>query len=212
MKKTAAGKQILVTASRPSTREPTAGGQTEAAFGEVLGLIRSARQRAAKAANAELIDLYCRIGQYLHHRIEADGWAKGTVVQLAAYIATREPGRRGFSAQNLWRMRQFFQTYPDAFAARSPSAAKLSTLLREIPWSSQLHILSRAKRPEEREFYLRMASQQRWQVGRVLQEDLQTGRAAYGKQILATVSQQSRRSHFQALLPVQARHVRSPSR
>ena len=69
----------------------------------------------AKAANAEVIGLYWHIGQYLHHRIEADGWAKGTVVQLAAYIATREPGRRGFSAQNLWRMRQFFQTYPDAF-------------------------------------------------------------------------------------------------
>ena len=174
MKKTAAGKQILVTASRPSTREPTAGGQTEAAFGEVLGLIRSARQRVAKAANAEVIDLYWRIGQYLHHRIEADGWAKGTVVQLAAYIATREPGRRGFSAQNLWRMRQFFQTYPDAFSARAPSASKLSTVLREIPWSSHLHILSRAKRPEEREFYLRMASQQRWQV-RELERQIDSG-------------------------------------
>jgi predicted nuclease of restriction endonuclease-like (RecB) superfamily len=174
MKKTAAGKQILVTASRPSTQEPIAGGQTEAAFGEVLGLIRSARQRVAKAANAEVIDLYWRIGQYLHHRIEADGWAKGTVVQLAAYIATREPGRRGFSAQNLWRMRQFFQTYPGAFSARAPSASKLSTLLREIPWSSHLHILSRAKRPEEREFYLRMASQQRWQV-RELERQIDAG-------------------------------------
>ncbi len=62
------------------------------------GLIRSARQRVAKVANAESIDLGWHIGQYLYHRIEADGWAKGTVVQLAANIATREHGRRGFSA------------------------------------------------------------------------------------------------------------------
>ncbi len=43
------------------------------------------------------------------HKIEADGWGEGIVVQLADYIARREPGKRGFSAQNLWRMRQFFE-------------------------------------------------------------------------------------------------------
>lgn len=53
-------------------------------------------------------------------------------------------------------MRQFFETYRDE--------PKLSTLLRELPWSSNLHILSRAKLPEEREFYLNMAIQQNWKV------------------------------------------------
>lgn len=82
----------------------------ETAFGEVVSLIQGARRRAARAANAEVIELYWRIGQYLHQRIASDGWAQGTVEQLAVYIAQREPGRRGFSAQNLWRMRQFFVT------------------------------------------------------------------------------------------------------
>lgn len=115
----------------------------EAGFAEVVGLIRDARHRAAQAVNKTLIDLYWRVGEYLHFKIEADGWSKGTVVQLAAYVAKREPGIRGFSPQNLWRMRQFFETY-----RHEP---KLSTLLRELPWSSNLHILTRAKRPEERE-------------------------------------------------------------
>ena len=83
-------------------------------------------------------------------RIEADGWAKESVEQLAAYIAQREPGRRGLSAQNLWHMQHVFQAYPPG--------SKLSTLLREIPWSSHLHILSRTKREKEREFYLRVPS------------------------------------------------------
>jgi predicted nuclease of restriction endonuclease-like (RecB) superfamily len=134
----------------------------EPAFAEVVGLIRAARQRAAQVVNTEVIDLYWHIGQYLHHKIEADGWAKGTVVQLAAYIAQREPGKRGFSSQNLWRMRQFYQAYP--------AAEKLSTLLRVLPWSSHLHILSRTKRPEERTFYLRMAALQRWQVREVARQ------------------------------------------
>jgi predicted nuclease of restriction endonuclease-like (RecB) superfamily len=34
--------------------------------------------------------------------------------------------------------------------------------LRELPWSANLHILARSKRLKEREFYLRMAVQQRW--------------------------------------------------
>lgn len=47
---------------------------------------------------------------------------------------------------------------------------KLSTLLRELPWSAHLHILSRSKREEEREFYLRMAVQQRWTVREVARQ------------------------------------------
>ena len=155
--------------ARPVTRRGTDTGSAlsaaqddETAFDEVVGLIRAARQRATQAVNAAVIDLYWHLGQYLHHKIEADGWAKGTVVQLAAYVARREPGRRGFSAQNLWRMRQFYQAYP--------TAELLSTGLRELPWSSHLHILSRTKRPEEREFYLRMAVQQRWQVREVARQ------------------------------------------
>lgn len=42
-----------------------------------------------------------------------------------------------------------------------------------------------------------------WQVGRrLLRENLQAGRAAYGKQILATLSTQLSWSHFVELLPI----------
>jgi predicted nuclease of restriction endonuclease-like (RecB) superfamily len=143
-------------------KPPKAPAPMEPAFAEVVKLIHASRQQALRAVNTELIDLYWHIGAYLHHKIEADGWAKGVVVQLAAYIAQREPGVRGFSPQNLWRMRQFFQTYQDD--------AKLSPLLRVLPWSSHLHILSRAKRSEEREFYLRMATQNRWPVREVARQ------------------------------------------
>ena len=133
---------------------PTAKEPIEAAFGEVVSLIRAARQRAIQHVNTEITDLYWQIGRYLHHKIKADGWSKGTVVQLAAYIAQREPGKRGFSSQNLWRMRQFFEAYP--------AAAKLSPLVRVLPWTHNLIILAQTKRADEREFYLRMAMRQRW--------------------------------------------------
>lgn len=126
----------------------------EGAFDEIVELIRTARRKAARAVNTELIELYWQIGAYLHRKIEFDGWANGTVVQLATDIAQREPGLRGFSPQNLWRMRQFFVAYRDD--------PKLSPLVRVLPWTHNLVVLGQSKRPEEREFYLRMAAQEHW--------------------------------------------------
>lgn len=132
------------------------------AFDEVIDLIRRARRRALHAVNAELIELYWRIGEAISRRIAKDGWGQGTVAELAAHIQRRDPGVRGFSPQNLWRMRQFFEAYRDQ--------PKLSTLLRELPWSSNLHILTKTKRPDEREFYLRLATRNRWPVREVARQ------------------------------------------
>ncbi len=131
----------------------------DSSFDEVLSLIRKSRQRAYQAVNTELIDLYWKVGKHISRKIETDGWGKGTVKELSAYIQSRQPGIRGFSPQNLWRMRQFFDAYREE--------PKLSTMLRELPWSSNLHILTRSKRPEEREFYLQMAVKNHWDVREV---------------------------------------------
>ena len=123
-------------------------------FTEVVQLIEAARQRVNRTVNAELIDLYWQIGEYVSRKIATDTWGKSTVKALASYIQLHQPGLRGFSPQNIWRMRQFYEAYR--------LDQKLSTLLRELPWSSNLHILTRVKQPEEREFYLRMAIREQW--------------------------------------------------
>jgi len=145
-----------------TSREPPSALPTERAFDEVIELIRRARQRALRAVTAELIELYWRIGEAISRRIAKDGWGQGTVAQLATHIERRNPGVRGFSPQNLWRMRQFFEAY-----RHKP---KLSTLLRELPWSSNLHILTKTKKTEEREFYLRLATRNRWPVREVARQ------------------------------------------
>ena len=140
---------------RPRPATPTvAAAPEERAFAEVAEMIRSSRSRALAAVNNALINLYWQVGEYISRRIGTDGWGKGTVSALAAYIQRRHPGLRGFSAQNLWRMRQFFDTYSEQ--------PKLSPLVRELPWTHHLIILGQSKRPEEREFYLRLAIRERW--------------------------------------------------
>ncbi len=134
----------------------------ESSFAEIVHLIEQARQRAYQAVNTQLIDLYWKVGEYISRKIEGDGWGKGTVNELSIYIQRRQPGIRGFSPQNMWRMRQLFEAYD--------GEPKLSTLLRELPWSANLHILTRTKRSEEREFYLRMAVKNHWDVREVARQ------------------------------------------
>lgn len=152
------------TTKPPSARSPAVAvsGEVTQTFDEVVALIRDARQRALRTVNAELIDLYWRIGETINQRIADGGWGQGTVTELAAYIQRSSPGVRGFSPQNLWRMRQFFEAYR--------GQPELSTLLRELPWSANLHILSKTKRAEEREFYLRLATKHRWPVREVARQ------------------------------------------
>jgi hypothetical protein len=76
------------------------------------------------------------------------------VDQLAAHIARTHPGLRGYTRSNLLRMRQFYVTYR--------GDEKVSALLRQLPWTHNLLILGKSKRPEEREFYLRMATSEKW--------------------------------------------------
>jgi predicted nuclease of restriction endonuclease-like (RecB) superfamily len=98
--------------------------------------------------------LYWNIGEHIYKKIELSEWGESVVEELAIHIKKNEPTIKGFSDKNLWRMKQFFETYKD-----SP---KLSTLLREISWSHNLAIFSRCKTPEEREFYLNLTKQEKY--------------------------------------------------
>jgi predicted nuclease of restriction endonuclease-like (RecB) superfamily len=132
-------------------------------FDVVLGLIDAARARAVTAVNTELIDLYWSIGKHISLKTAEEGWGQGTVEALAGTIRQRYPTMRGYSARNLWRMSQFYETYR--------SQPNVSTLLKELSWSHHLAIMSRCKRDEEREFYLRLAGRERWSF-RELQRQL----------------------------------------
>ncbi|MDO9600273.1 MAG: DUF1016 N-terminal domain-containing protein [Azoarcus sp.] len=126
----------------------------EPSFDEVVTLIHTARQRATQAVNAALIELYWQVGAIISRKIASAEWGDGVVTQLAAHIVHTQPGLRGFTRPNLFRMRQFYEAYRDD--------AKVSALLRQLLWAHNIITLSQSKRQEERDFYLRMAIQEKW--------------------------------------------------
>jgi len=125
-----------------------------AEFMEILGIIHSGRSKAFEAVNVALIETYWAIGEQLSRKVSDAGWGKGVVAELANWLAAEAPDLKGFSASNLWRMKQFYETY-------SP-LPKLATLLRELSWSKHLLLLSHCKSEEEKEFYLLSATRGRW--------------------------------------------------
>ncbi|MDR0417091.1 MAG: DUF1016 N-terminal domain-containing protein [Propionibacteriaceae bacterium] len=62
---------------------------------------------------------------------------QGVVQQFSNYLQRRFPGIQGFSASNVWRMRQFYDLYE--------AKEKLAPLVREIPWTHNLIIMARVK-------------------------------------------------------------------
>lgn len=154
-------------------------------FADIVRLIKKSRLNAIKAVNAELINLYWSVGEYISKKIEQSEWGDSVVSDLAMHIQQNEPDIKGFSDKNLWRMKQFYEVYKD-----SP---KLSTLLREISWSHNLAIFSRCKVLEEREFYLKLSHQEKYSF-RELERQISAGlfeRTVIGNTKLSTVLRES---------------------
>jgi len=125
----------------------------EQQFIEIRELIIQAKENSYKAVNTELINLYWNIGKYISEKVNNSEWGKSIVSNLSDYLKHTEPNVNGFSSQNLWRMKQFFETYNDN--------EKLSPMVREISWTNNLIIISKSKTEEEKEFYLRLSNNEK---------------------------------------------------
>ena len=115
-----------------SMKTPAAG-----SFGEITKLIEAARQKTFQVVNTVLIDLYWHVGKIISHKVKSAEWGDGVVEQLAVHIAQTQPGLRGFTRRNLFRMRQFYEAYCDD--------KRVSPLVRQLPWTHNLIILSQSK-------------------------------------------------------------------
>lgn len=118
-------------------------------FDEIVAIIEQARQRAFRAVNRELIEMYWQIGQYISEKVKSNAWGKSIVTEFASFVQSKYVGIKGFSAQNIWRMKQFYETYA--------GNEKLSTLSRELTWSNNVLIMVSAKTAEAQEFYMNLA-------------------------------------------------------
>ena len=116
--------------------------------------IASTQQRAALAVNAELVQLYGRIGRDILQRQEAQGWGAKVIERLAHDLKDAFPDMRGWSASNLKYMRFFAQHCP--MSQFGQQAAD------QLPWFHIVVLLTKLDNAADREWYAAQAVQQGW--------------------------------------------------
>jgi predicted nuclease of restriction endonuclease-like (RecB) superfamily len=123
-------------------------------FGTVISIIENAKGRALKAVNAELINMYWEVGEYLSKLCAESTYGDKVIDEVANYISATAPTIKGFNRRGLYRMRQFYETYKDDEI--------VSALLTQLSWTNHLLIMSKSKTKEERDFYVALAAKEHY--------------------------------------------------
>jgi len=134
-------------------------------FNQIIEMIKKRKNNAYRKVNEEMILLYLEVGKFLYELIENGSYGDKIIDKAAEFMKNNYPLVRGFNKRNLHRMVQFYKTYKDN--------KKVSTLLTQLSWSSNMLILSNTKTEEERQFYLNLAIKENYSV-RELNRQLQS--------------------------------------
>ncbi|HUT95136.1 MAG TPA: PDDEXK nuclease domain-containing protein [Thermoguttaceae bacterium] len=141
--------------------------------------IRHAQIRAATAVSRELNLLYFEIGQRIVQRQEQEGWGRSVIERLAADLQAAFPGRSGFSASNISRMRTFYLAYAkevtnsaqpvpnlgDEISAQLVpdfDGVNLPRAVAEIPWGHNVALLFKLEDPLQRVWYAQRTIENGW--------------------------------------------------
>ncbi len=117
-------------------------------FQKVVNIIESAKERAYRRVNEELVSLYRDIGEYISRHSANAGYGDAFVKKLANFFETNDPELKGFNLRGLYRMKQFYELYKDNEIALSR--------ISQVSWANHLKIMSACKTMEERIFYMNM--------------------------------------------------------
>ncbi|MEK7234517.1 MAG: DUF1016 N-terminal domain-containing protein [Elusimicrobiota bacterium] len=114
-----------------------------------------------------MIALYWDLGQRVVERQKQGSWGTGVIERLSRDIQAEFPGIKGFSRQNIWRMRSFYRAWTDGLSilsqpARELDGVNLPASLAEIPWFHNVILIMMIKDPSTRLWYAKQTLQQGW--------------------------------------------------
>ena len=117
-------------------------------FSEIISIIETAKMRASKAVNTELITMYYEVGNYLSELCSNSKFGDKVINDVEMYISKNNPTIKGFNRRGLYRMKQFYELYKDD--------ELVTPLVTQISWTNHLIIMSGCKTKEERLFYIKL--------------------------------------------------------
>lgn len=117
--------------------------------------VRTTQFRAARAANAQVIQLYWSIGRDILERQERLGWGAKVIRRLACDLRAAFPDQRGWSPRNLHYMRALAEAWP-------AESAFVPQVVAQMPWGHIRTLLDKLDSIEAREWYARQCVAEGW--------------------------------------------------
>ena len=176
----------------------------------IKAAILKSRYVAARLANAEMLKLYFAIGAYVSRNSREGRWGTGAVDEISRLLQKELPGLRGFSAQNMRNMRQFYEEWGapaicsplaseiqkkssfeesgnDILAICQPLASELNATdanaFMSIGFTHHMVIIHACKTPEKRLFYIRKCAFEFWSKRMLMQHLKANDYATQGKAV-----------------------------
>lgn len=103
-------------------------------FEIIINIIESAKERAYRKVNEELILMYRDIGKHISEQSENVEYGDAFVQKLADFFAANYLDLKGFNRRGLYRMKQFNELYKDN--------TKVSTMLTQLSWQKQFQMMN----------------------------------------------------------------------
>lgn len=137
--------------------------QQKQLLSDLRQVINKARNKVASTVNFELSMMYWHIGERINRDVLQGKRAEygKQIVENVAKQLQMEFGAKGLDAKNIRRMM--------IFAAKFPQEEIVASLMRKLSWTHILQILP-LKDTLAAEFYLTLASSERWSVRRLRHE------------------------------------------
>ncbi len=136
------------------------------AVAEIKRAILSSQYQAAKMTNSFQLSLYFSIGKYVSENTRNKSWGSGAIDNISAQLQKELPGLRGFSAENIKKMRTFYEAWDNVIVLASNSVAMATEFnLQEflsLGFSLHMEILHKAKTQDARIFYIHQAAVNSW--------------------------------------------------
>lgn len=140
----------------------------------------SAQIKSAVKVNTEQLFFNWQLGRDLVERKAEEKWGKGIVEQLSLDLQNEFPKAKGFSARNLWNMKNGIYSIPKMKVFRTcisyggksryekPKTAPtwcrngISFCFGFVPWRHHVEIVTKCKTIEEALFYVRKTIEESW--------------------------------------------------
>ncbi len=155
---------------------------------KIKSAILQSRYRMSANANAELLNLYYVVGEYLSVNTRSGKWGTGAIEAISEQLQGEIPGLHGFSPSNMKNMRIFFEQWAKELGVNRQSTTELESgasdgalvLIRQLPtaeldsvrlaaffrvgFTHHREILRKCKTVDERWYYILRCADEFWSV------------------------------------------------